>query len=102
MRSRVGPTSCSRVATPIRTSARLLRRSVTHAFDSMMPADATMMIAASTAVGRYLIGPEEVLELERRAEAMDLQVVGYYHSHPDAAAVLHRDRRFFQRFENPA
>ncbi len=33
---------------------------------------------------RYLIGPEDVLELERRAEGMGLQVVGFYHSHPDA------------------
>lgn len=35
---------------------------------------------------RYLIGPEEVLGLERRAESAGLQVVGYYHSHPDAPA----------------
>jgi proteasome lid subunit RPN8/RPN11 len=33
---------------------------------------------------RYLIGPEDVLHLERRAAAAGLQVVGYYHSHPDA------------------
>ncbi len=36
---------------------------------------------------RYLIGPDDVLELERRATAADLLVVGYYHSHPDAPAV---------------
>ena len=35
---------------------------------------------------RYLIGPDDVLALERRAEARGLQVVGYYHSHPDAPA----------------
>ncbi len=33
---------------------------------------------------RYLIGPDDVLELERHAENDGLQVVGYYHSHPDA------------------
>ncbi len=36
---------------------------------------------------RYLIDPGAVLELEKRAEAAGVQVVGYYHSHPDAAAV---------------
>lgn len=35
---------------------------------------------------RYLIGPRDVVALERRAAALDLQVVGYYHSHPDAPA----------------
>jgi proteasome lid subunit RPN8/RPN11 len=33
---------------------------------------------------RYLIGPDDVLALERRASGTGLQVVGYYHSHPDA------------------
>ena len=36
---------------------------------------------------RYLIGPKDVLGLERRAEELGLQVVGYYHSHPDAPPV---------------
>lgn len=36
---------------------------------------------------RYLIGPEDVAELERTAAAKGLTVVGYYHSHPDAAAI---------------
>lgn len=36
---------------------------------------------------RYLIGPNDVLELERRAAAAGLDVVGYFHSHPDAPAV---------------
>lgn len=36
---------------------------------------------------RYLIGPEHVVGLERAAGALGLDVVGYYHSHPDAAAV---------------
>jgi proteasome lid subunit RPN8/RPN11 len=35
---------------------------------------------------RYLIGPDDVLGLERRADVADLMVVGYYHSHPDAPA----------------
>ncbi len=36
---------------------------------------------------RYLIGANDVLRLEKRAEAAGSQVVGYYHSHPDAPAV---------------
>lgn len=35
---------------------------------------------------RYLIGPDDILALEREAEARGLQVAGYYHSHPDAEA----------------
>lgn len=35
---------------------------------------------------RYLIGPEDVLALEREARDRGLEVVGYYHSHPDAPA----------------
>jgi proteasome lid subunit RPN8/RPN11 len=33
---------------------------------------------------RYLIGPEDVLQLEKDAEAAGLEVIGYYHSHPNA------------------
>ena len=36
---------------------------------------------------RYLIGPDDVLALERQASATGFQVVGYYHSHPDALPV---------------
>ncbi|NIN72643.1 MAG: hypothetical protein GTO46_12120 [Gemmatimonadetes bacterium] len=36
---------------------------------------------------RYLIGPDDVLALERHASEAGLQVVGYYHSHPDAPPV---------------
>lgn len=36
---------------------------------------------------RYLIGPGDVLALERRAGKADLEVLGYYHSHPDAPAL---------------
>ncbi|NIR44708.1 MAG: M67 family metallopeptidase [Gemmatimonadetes bacterium] len=32
---------------------------------------------------RYLIGPDDVLSLEKRAEASGLRVIGFYHSHPD-------------------
>jgi proteasome lid subunit RPN8/RPN11 len=35
---------------------------------------------------RYLVGPSDVVRLESRAEATGLQVIGYYHSHPDAPA----------------
>lgn len=33
---------------------------------------------------RYLIGPDDVLAMERSAGEAHLEVVGYYHSHPDA------------------
>jgi proteasome lid subunit RPN8/RPN11 len=32
---------------------------------------------------RYLIPPEELLQGELRAEELELEVVGYFHSHPD-------------------
>ena len=36
---------------------------------------------------RFLIRPEELLRGERQAAAMGLEVVGFYHSHPDHPAV---------------
>lgn len=36
---------------------------------------------------RYLIPPETVLEAHKRAREQELDVVGYYHSHPDHPAV---------------
>ncbi len=35
---------------------------------------------------RYLIAPEDVLRAEREADARGLALVGFFHSHPDAAA----------------
>lgn len=35
---------------------------------------------------RYLISPEAVLRARRRAGELGLEVVGYYHSHPDGTA----------------
>lgn len=35
---------------------------------------------------RYLIPPETVLEAHKRARDQELDVVGYYHSHPDHPA----------------
>src|SRR6185295_19601294 len=35
---------------------------------------------------RYLISPETVLAAHREARALGLDVVGYYHSHPDHPA----------------
>lgn len=35
---------------------------------------------------RYLIGPEDVLRLEAEAARAGLEVVGFYHSHPDHPA----------------
>jgi proteasome lid subunit RPN8/RPN11 len=36
---------------------------------------------------RFLITPEELLRGERYARANNLEVVGFYHSHPDSPAV---------------
>lgn len=36
---------------------------------------------------RYLVGPHQVLELERIAKRVGLEIVGWYHSHPEAPAV---------------
>jgi proteasome lid subunit RPN8/RPN11 len=36
---------------------------------------------------RFLIKPEELLRGERYAVGKDLEVVGFYHSHPDSPAV---------------
>jgi proteasome lid subunit RPN8/RPN11 len=36
---------------------------------------------------RFLIRPEELLRGERYARSRDLEVVGFYHSHPDSPAV---------------
>ena len=36
---------------------------------------------------RFLIEPEELMRGERYARGKDLEVVGFYHSHPDSPAV---------------
>jgi proteasome lid subunit RPN8/RPN11 len=36
---------------------------------------------------RFLIQPEELMKGERYARAKDLEVVGFYHSHPESPAV---------------
>lgn len=36
---------------------------------------------------RFLIRPEELMKGERYAESQNLEVVGFYHSHPDHPAV---------------
>jgi proteasome lid subunit RPN8/RPN11 len=36
---------------------------------------------------RFLITPEELMRGERYARGKDLEVVGFYHSHPDSPAV---------------
>ena len=36
---------------------------------------------------RFLITPEELMRGERYARSKDLEVVGFYHSHPDSPAV---------------
>ena len=39
---------------------------------------------------RFLITPEELMKGERYARSRDLEVVGFYHSHPDSPAVPSR------------
>ena len=36
---------------------------------------------------RFLITPDELMKGERYARSRDLEVVGFYHSHPDSPAV---------------
>ena len=36
---------------------------------------------------RFLITPEELMRGERSAVSRDLEIVGFYHSHPDSPAV---------------
>lgn len=36
---------------------------------------------------RFLITPEELMKGERYARSRDLEVIGFYHSHPDSPAV---------------
>ena len=40
----------------------------------------------SSRANRYLIAPEDVLAADREARAQGLDVVGFFHSHPDHAA----------------
>jgi proteasome lid subunit RPN8/RPN11 len=35
---------------------------------------------------RYLISPDDLLQITRELRRSDLEVLGYYHSHPDHAA----------------
>ena len=43
--------------------------------------------AESAKRNRFLITPEELMRGERYAASRDLEVVGFYHSHPDSPAV---------------
>lgn len=46
---------------------------------------------------RFLIGPSDVMRVEKEARASGLDIVGYYHSHPDHPAkpsVYDRDHAF--------
>ena len=42
---------------------------------------------ASARRNRFLISPEELLRGERHARGRQLEVIGFYHSHPDCPAV---------------
>lgn len=42
--------------------------------------------ARETQANRYLIPPEEILRIEKEARKRGLDVIGFYHSHPDHPA----------------
>ncbi len=42
--------------------------------------------ARESQANRYLIPPEEILRIEKEARARGLDVIGFYHSHPDHPA----------------
>jgi proteasome lid subunit RPN8/RPN11 len=57
--------------------------------DAMAQRTVTYAVAAAnvevTASRRFTIAPEDFLRAERTARERGLEVVGFYHSHPDAA-----------------
>jgi proteasome lid subunit RPN8/RPN11 len=36
---------------------------------------------------RYIIPPQEILQAQKRAEDIQLEIIGFFHSHPDTVAV---------------
>jgi proteasome lid subunit RPN8/RPN11 len=36
---------------------------------------------------RYIIPPQEILQAQKRAENLQLEIIGFFHSHPDTVAV---------------
>jgi proteasome lid subunit RPN8/RPN11 len=42
---------------------------------------------ARTSHSRYLIPPQAIFELQKHARAQQLEIVGFFHSHPDAPAI---------------
>lgn len=65
----------------------LLGREGNHGVVQVVEATALRNTRSDERGRRYLIGPDDVLLIEKRADSTGLQVVGYYHSHPDAPAV---------------
>ncbi len=51
---------------------------------------------------RFLIDPEELLEVRQRARTAGLDVIGFYHSHPDRGAYFSESdlRNCWPRFVN--
>ncbi len=48
---------------------------------------ATDNVAAGDRRRRYAVAPRALLAAQRQARAAGLEVIGYYHSHPDSSAV---------------
>jgi proteasome lid subunit RPN8/RPN11 len=36
---------------------------------------------------RYIIPPQEILQAQKRAENLQLEIIGFFHSHPDTVAI---------------
>jgi proteasome lid subunit RPN8/RPN11 len=36
---------------------------------------------------RYIIPPQEIFQAQKRAESLQLEIIGFFHSHPDTVAV---------------
>ena len=86
--------------------ARLLQELVRHAQDCLPEECCGVLIGSETRAGRsrihrtvaaentrshgreraYLVPPLAILEARRAARADDLEIVGYYHSHPSGSA----------------
>ncbi len=40
-----------------------------------------------TKYSRYIIPPQEIFQAQKRAENLQLEIIGFFHSHPDTVAI---------------
>ena len=71
-------------------SARVLRRAAGHGRRPTATMSARSSAPATPAPirahNRYNIAPEELIKIQRQARKLGLDIVGFYHSHPDHPA----------------